>query len=74
MLLTGFKYQLQRMGPPEDIWDAVDLAHISAAHSRSELHVHFALKHGKPTPEYRVFWSGPGGIGKSHIHHQIGAL
>lgn len=27
----------------------------------------FALKHDKPTPEYRIFLSGPGGVGKSHV-------
>lgn len=27
----------------------------------------FALKHDQPTPEYRIFLSGPGGVGESHI-------
>ncbi|CAH1276883.1 PIF1 [Branchiostoma lanceolatum] len=33
-----------------------------------------ALKHDKPAPQYTIFFSGPGGVGKSHIiklvHHE----
>ena len=26
-----------------------------------------AIKHGQPVKPYRVFLSGPGGVGKSHV-------